>query len=109
MPSFVSQLWQPSTARSVTLDGLLPLPRGVIPSDLPPLVWPAKDPEAVEAAYLPNTGICKSLDQMNSGFDPVLLRPSRKTPIVKTLQLTRRFDSWRDAAHRRNQNPVQGL
>lgn len=44
MPSFVSQLWQPSTARSVTLDGLLPLPRGVIPSDLPPLVWPAKDP-----------------------------------------------------------------
>jgi hypothetical protein len=44
MSTTVSQLWQPSTARSVTLDGLLPLPRGVIPADLPPLVWPAKDP-----------------------------------------------------------------
>jgi hypothetical protein len=33
-----------SSARSVALDGLLPLPRGVIPADLPPLVWPTKDP-----------------------------------------------------------------
>jgi len=44
MSGFVSQLWQPSTARTVSLNGLLPLPRGVLPADLPPLVWPAKDP-----------------------------------------------------------------
>jgi hypothetical protein len=44
MSSYVSQIWQPSTARAVALDGMLPLPRGVIPADLPPLVWPAKDP-----------------------------------------------------------------
>ncbi len=40
----VPQVWRPSGARTVTLDGVLPLPRGVIPADLPPLVWPAKDP-----------------------------------------------------------------
>jgi hypothetical protein len=28
----------------VALNGLLPLPRGVMPSDLPVLVWPIKDP-----------------------------------------------------------------
>jgi ribosomal protein S28E/S33 len=40
----VNQVWRPSAARLVTLEGLLPLPRGVLPSDVPPLVWPAKDP-----------------------------------------------------------------
>ena len=45
--SAVPQVWRPSGARLVTLDGLLPLPRGVVPSDLPPLVWPAKDPADV--------------------------------------------------------------
>ena len=44
MPIAVSQVWRPSTARSVALDGLLPLPRGVVQSDLSPLAWPAKDP-----------------------------------------------------------------
>jgi hypothetical protein len=44
MSQAVSPVWQPSTARSVAVNGLLPLPRGVIPADLPPLVWPAKDP-----------------------------------------------------------------
>jgi len=44
MPQGVPPLWQPSSARSVALDGLLPLPRGVMPADLPPLVWPIKDP-----------------------------------------------------------------
>jgi ribosomal protein S28E/S33 len=43
----VPQVWRPSGARMVALDGLLPLPRGVLPSDLPPLVWPAKDPADV--------------------------------------------------------------
>ena len=40
----VNQVWRPSAARLVTLEGMLPLPRGVLPSDVPPLVWPAKDP-----------------------------------------------------------------
>lgn len=40
----VSQVTRPSTARVVSLDPPLPLPRGIVPSDLPPLVWPAKDP-----------------------------------------------------------------
>ena len=40
----VPQVWRPSGARTVALDGMLPLPRGVVPSDVPPLVWPAKDP-----------------------------------------------------------------
>ena len=44
MPQGVPPLWQPASARSVAVDGLLPLPRGVLPSDLPPLAWPAKDP-----------------------------------------------------------------
>ncbi len=43
----VPQVWQPSNARRVALDGLLPLPRGALPSDVPPLVWPAKDPADV--------------------------------------------------------------
>jgi hypothetical protein len=40
----VPQVSRPSMARAVTLDGLLPLPRGALPADLPPLAWPAKDP-----------------------------------------------------------------
>ena len=44
MTQAVPPLWQPASARFVALDGLLPLPRGVLPSDLPPLVWPTKDP-----------------------------------------------------------------
>jgi hypothetical protein len=44
MPVAVSQVWRPSSARSVALDGLLPLPRGVLASDLPTFAWPAKDP-----------------------------------------------------------------
>ncbi len=43
----VPQVWLPSNARTVTLDGLIALPRGALPSDLPPLVWPAKDPSDV--------------------------------------------------------------
>ncbi len=44
MAKAVSQHWRPSVARSVALDGSAPLPRGVLPSDIAPLVWPAKDP-----------------------------------------------------------------
>jgi hypothetical protein len=44
MPQGVPPLWQLSSARSVALNGLLPLPRGVVASDVPPLTWPVKDP-----------------------------------------------------------------
>jgi hypothetical protein len=44
MPTAVPQLWRPADARSVAIDGMSPLPRGVLPADLPPLVWPVKDP-----------------------------------------------------------------
>ncbi len=44
MPQGVPPLWQMSNARSVALDGLLPLPRGVMPADVPVLAWPIKDP-----------------------------------------------------------------
>jgi len=40
----VPQVARPSAARRVALDAPLPLPRGLVPSDVPPLVWPAKDP-----------------------------------------------------------------
>ncbi|HET9019595.1 MAG TPA: hypothetical protein VFN46_08415 [Acetobacteraceae bacterium] len=40
----VSQVARPAAARMVALDPPLPLPRGVVPADVPPLVWPAKDP-----------------------------------------------------------------
>jgi hypothetical protein len=43
----IPQVWRPSGARMVALDGALPLPRGVVPGDVPPLVWPAKDPADV--------------------------------------------------------------
>lgn len=43
----VSQVYQPSSARRVALDGFLPVPRGVVPGDLPPLAWPVKDPADV--------------------------------------------------------------
>lgn len=44
MPVAVPQVWRPSSARAVALDAPLPLPRGVLASDLPPCAWPAKDP-----------------------------------------------------------------
>ena len=44
MTQALPPLWQPANARVVSLDGLLPLPRGVLPTDLPPPIWPAKDP-----------------------------------------------------------------
>ncbi len=44
MPIAVSQVWRPASARCVVLDGALPLPRGVLASDIAPLAWPAKDP-----------------------------------------------------------------
>lgn len=43
----VPPAWRPSNARTVWLDGGLPLPRGALQSDVPPLAWGAKDPADV--------------------------------------------------------------
>lgn len=44
MPTPATHAWRPSTARSVVLDGFVPVPRGVVPAAPAALVWPAKDP-----------------------------------------------------------------
>ena len=45
--SQTTQIWRPSSARRVVLDGFTPVPRGTSPFTPPPLVWPAKDPADV--------------------------------------------------------------
>jgi len=47
MSDSVSQVWRPSTARRVVLDGFAPVPRGASQATPPPLSWPAKDPADV--------------------------------------------------------------
>lgn len=42
-----SYVWKPSSARRVTLDAFIPVPRGSAPAALPPLNWPSKDPADV--------------------------------------------------------------
>ena len=42
-----THLWRPSCARRLVLDGFVPVPRGTLPSALPSLAWPAKDPADV--------------------------------------------------------------
>lgn len=42
-----SHVWKPSSARRVTLDAFIPVPRGSAPAAPPPLNWPAKDPADV--------------------------------------------------------------
>ena len=39
-----AQIWRPSTARALEIDGFLPVPRGTLPATPAPLSWPAKDP-----------------------------------------------------------------
>ena len=39
-----AHIWRPSTARSLAIDGFLPVPRGTVPATPAPLSWPAKDP-----------------------------------------------------------------
>lgn len=39
-----THIWRPSTARSIAIDGFLPVPRGTLPVTPAPLSWPAKDP-----------------------------------------------------------------
>jgi hypothetical protein len=45
--SSTTNTWQPSTARTIVLDGFTPVPRGTIPAVPSPLSWPAKDPSDV--------------------------------------------------------------
>ena len=45
--STVTNVWKPSSARSIVLDGFTPVPRGAAPSMPAPLSWPAKDPSDV--------------------------------------------------------------
>lgn len=42
-----THIWRPSNARSIVLDGFLPVPRGTLPTTPSPLSWPAKDPADV--------------------------------------------------------------
>jgi hypothetical protein len=44
MPTPVSNLMRPSSARRVLLDGFVPVPRGTMQVVPLPLMWPAKDP-----------------------------------------------------------------
>ena len=46
-PPMVAHAWKPSSARSVVLDGFLPLPRGAALPTTQPLTWPPKDPSDV--------------------------------------------------------------
>ena len=43
----IAHVWKPSTARSVTLDAFVPVPRGATPSIPTPASWPSKDPQDV--------------------------------------------------------------
>lgn len=47
MSETLTQVWRPSTARRVALDGFAPVPRGTSQLAPPLLAWPAKDPADV--------------------------------------------------------------
>jgi hypothetical protein len=47
MPTLANHVWKPSTARSVTLDSFVPVPRGSAAIAPPPLSWPTKDPSDI--------------------------------------------------------------
>lgn len=47
MPTAANHLWKPSSARVVTLDSFVPVPRGTIAVAPRPLNWAAKDPSDV--------------------------------------------------------------
>ena len=47
MTNSVSYVWKPSSARSVTIDTFVPVPRGSVPATPAPLNWPTKDPRDV--------------------------------------------------------------
>ena len=47
MPTLVNHVWKPSSARLVTIDSFVPVPRGSVAVAPPPLSWPTKDPNDV--------------------------------------------------------------
>jgi hypothetical protein len=47
MPTQATHVWKPSSARTVTLDSFIPVPRGSIATAPAPLNWPTKDPADV--------------------------------------------------------------
>lgn len=47
MPTPVSHVWKPSSARVVVIDSFIPVPRGAAVIAPPPLNWPTKDPADV--------------------------------------------------------------
>jgi hypothetical protein len=47
MPTPAPHVWKPSNARTVVLDGFIPVPRGSAAVAPPPLNWPTKDPTDV--------------------------------------------------------------
>ncbi len=44
MSTSISHVWKPSSARLVTIDSFIPVPRGSTAVTPPPLNWPTKDP-----------------------------------------------------------------
>jgi hypothetical protein len=44
VPTSVSHVWRPSSARAVTIDSFVPVPRGSAATAPPQLNWPTKDP-----------------------------------------------------------------
>ena len=65
MPTLVSHVWKPSKARSITIDGFIPSPRGSSTATPAPLNWPSKDPGDtldyqlnIEPALTGNEGDC---------------------------------------------------
>jgi hypothetical protein len=44
VPTPVSHVWKPGTARVVAIDSFIPVPRGAAVIAPPPLNWPTKDP-----------------------------------------------------------------
>jgi hypothetical protein len=47
MPTTATHVWQPSSARAVTIDSFIPVPRGSTATAPAPLNWPTKDPNDV--------------------------------------------------------------
>ncbi len=47
MATTATHVWRPSTARTLTLDSFVAVPRGTTAVALPPLIWPIKDPADV--------------------------------------------------------------
>jgi hypothetical protein len=47
MPTPATHVWRPSSARSVTIDSFVPVPRGSTATVPAPLNWPTKDPNDV--------------------------------------------------------------